>query len=139
MFADPIVLPLAIPTAASNSAVFTGAGSTTQSFVCTGRGPTSSTYKIMISGTTHWIDLLISRQVGKRSRYTVRLTEYELVADPINDGLNSQRSFTVYLVLDAGVLGVGSNYAGMCQALSRFLYSTSDGPRLLDSILGGAT
>jgi hypothetical protein len=137
MFADPLLTIGTLATAATNSVLYTGSGSSLVSYVCTGRGPLSSTYRNTIS-STHYVDLLISRQVGKRSRYTVRLTETELVADPINSELNSQKTSTIYLVADVGVLGTGSSWIQMCNALGRFV-TTTDLPKLMDQVLAGAT
>jgi hypothetical protein len=81
--------------------------------------------------------MLISRSVGKRARYTVRLTETELVADPNNSELSVQKTSTVYLVADIGVLGTGTYFGAMSHVLSSFLYKgTGEGTRLDEVIVG---
>jgi hypothetical protein len=137
MFTDPFVFTTTMATAATDANTFAGAGSATTSFVCTGRGPTSSTYRATYS-STNYVDLLISRQVGKRNRYTVRLTETELVPDPINSELNTQKTSTVYVVADVGVLGTGTHWVQACNVLARFLL-TLDTAKRLDYVLQGQT
>jgi len=138
MFADPLVLVSTYANSATLVNLYSGTGYVERAYVCTGRGPTSSTYRYTI-GTSHWVDLLISRQIGKRSRYTVRFTETELVADPINSELNQQKTSTVYIVADIGVLGTGTSWASMCNALSRFIVDPFDGAPALDSVIAGQT
>lgn len=138
MFPDPNPMQFVNPTALIGAS-FAGTGSVTQDFVCTGRGPTSSTYRYTIS-SSHYIDLLISRQVSKRSRYTVRFTESELVADPINSELNAVKTSTIYVVADIGVLGIGTNWQKMLNALAvNFLVKPTDDPQAFDQVLAGET
>lgn len=138
MFADPFVLAVGPPTGATTAVALTGSGATTLSFVATGRGPFSSTYRYGVS-SSHWIDMFISRQVGKRSRYTVRLTEVELVTDPINSELSTQKTTTAYIVLDVGVLGTGTNWSKMLHALAYILYKPTDATQVADLLLIGNT
>lgn len=133
---DPITLHIVPPTGATTAVAFSGAGSSSYSFVRTGIGPLSATYRYTVS-SSHYIDLFIGRQVGKRSRYTVRLTETELVADPMNSELNVQKTSTVYVVGDIGVLGTGTNWDKMLHGLAEFLYDSTDEAPWFNSVVGG--
>jgi len=117
MLEDPRVSSVTAANTATSANVLAGTGFATYSFVCTGRGPTSSTYRYTVS-SSHYIDLTVSRQVGKRTRATVRLTESELVADPINSELNSVKTSTIYIVADVGPLGTGTNWDKMSNILA---------------------
>jgi hypothetical protein len=138
MLTDPLVTSNALATNATTANVFTGGGSSVFAFVCTGRGPNSSTYRYSVS-SSHYIDLLVSNQKGRRTRSTVRLTEYELVADPINDTLNSVKTSTLYLVADVGPLGVGTNWTGLRNTLVRFLFKGPDLDGYLANVVTGET
>jgi len=137
MFADPIVVLDVSPTAWT-TASSTGAGSDVMTLPCISRGPLTSVYRYAIS-TSHFIDLTIGRQVGRRTRYTFRLTETELVADPINSELNSLKTLTIYCVADVGVLGVGSNWAKMGTLLGALLLQKADGATALSRLIAGET
>jgi hypothetical protein len=137
MFADPIIVLDVSPTAWT-TASSTGAGSDVMTLPCIARGPTSSTYRYAIS-SSHYIDLLIGRQVGKRSRYTFRVTETELVTDPINSELNSVKTSTIYCVADVGVLGVGSNWEKIGTLVGALLLKKADGATALSRLIAGET
>lgn len=138
MFADPYVAVFTSATALTD-ALLSGAGMVAQNFVCTGRGPTSSTYRYTVS-SSHFIDMLISRQAGKRTRYTVRFTESELVADPIDSSVNSVKTATIYFVADVGVLGTTTNWQKLCNSLATdFLLKSTDGTPGVDLLLQGQT
>jgi hypothetical protein len=108
------------------------------SYQCTGRGLNSSTYRHTVD-STHWIDLLVGRQEGKRTRYTARFTERELVSDPMNDNLNSVKTSTVYIVADVGPLGVGTNFSKMLHSIANLTYDSTDGAIWFQDILDGNT
>jgi DNA mismatch repair protein MutH len=95
-------------------------------------------YRYAIS-TSHFIDLTIGRQAGRRTRYTFRLTETELVADPINSELNSLKTSTIYCVADVGVLGVGTNWTKMGTLLGALLLQKADGATALSRLIAGET
>jgi hypothetical protein len=121
------------------AAAFEGAGSASASFACISRGPFQSTYRYTIS-SSNWIDLMIGRQEGKRNRYTVRLTERDIVSDPMNDSLNSVRTMSAYVVVDVGPLGYSANLVKMLHGLASFLYDASDvSPDDLMRVVGGET
>lgn len=133
MLADPYV---ACATFGRTSAQLVTDRATAQNFVRTGTGPTSATYRYTIS-SSHYIDMFVGRQVGKRSRYTVRFTESELVADPMNSELNSVKTSTAYVVVDRSVLGAGSNETLMLNALAFLLYKPSDSTCVFDRVSAG--
>jgi hypothetical protein len=138
MFADPLVLPAAYADAATIANVLQGTGFSANSFVCTGRGPSSSTYRLDYS-SSHRLDILISVQKGKRTRSTVRITETELVTDPINSELNSAKTATMYIVADVGVLGTTTYFTTMGNYLARFLFTGEDFAPLIVRVLAGET
>jgi len=134
MFPDPN--PVTFVLATSTATIF--AGATNQDFVCTGRGPTSSTYRYTISDS-HFIDMTIGHQYGKRNRYTVRFTESELVADPINPSVNSLKTSTAYVVVDRSLLGAGTNQTKLLNALGVFLLTTTTEDASMVAVLNGET
>jgi len=136
MLPDPLYLFNVAPTGATAAVTISGAGSTAFAFARTGNGPTSATYRYNVS-SSHYIDAFVGRQVGKRTRYTIRLTETELVSDPINSELNVQKTSTAYVVADVGVLGTGTNWVKMLHALATELYKPSDQNSAFDLILAG--
>jgi len=137
MLDDPINLRVVAPTGATAAVAISGAGSSTFSFERIGVGPTSANYRYTVS-SSHYIDMFVGRQVGKsRTRYTVRLTERELVADPINSDLNSVNTATAYIVADVGVLGTTTNWAKMLHGLATFLYDPTDDVQYFDDVLRG--
>jgi hypothetical protein len=137
MFADPIIVLDVSPTAWT-TASSSGAGSDVMTLACISRGPTSSVYRYSIS-SSHYIDLLIGRIVGKRSRYTFRVTETELVTDPINSELNSVKTATIYSVADIGVLGTSTNWEKMGSLIGALLLKKSDGTTALSRLIAGET
>jgi hypothetical protein len=108
------------------------------SMVCTGRGPTSSTYRYDISAT-HWIEAFIGHQYGRRNRYTARLTESEVVADPIDSTKNSILTESVYVVCDRALTGATSNQTKMLTSLAMFLLAGTDFSAPFVRVLGGET
>jgi hypothetical protein len=138
LFADPFVLVVGAPTGATTAVALTGAGAAFMSFACISRGPTSSTYRYVIS-STHWVDLFVGHQEGKRNRSTVRLTERELVTDPMDSSINSIKVSSCYFVADVGVLGSGTNWAGLLHALSYLLYGPSDAVQIAARVVSGET
>ena len=140
MFADPFIIDATRPTAGTTAAVMDGTGSTQLSFVCTGRGPLSSTYRYTVS-SSHYIDLFIGRQLLKagRVRSTVRFVETELVTDPVTPAINSRKTTTCFVVADVGVLGTGTNYTKMMHMLATLLYTPTDNAATFDKVLAGET
>jgi hypothetical protein len=69
----------------------------------------------------------------------VRFTETELVTDPINSELSTQKTATVYVVADVGVLGTSTNWDKMAHALSVFLYKPTDDTATMTDVLAGNT
>jgi hypothetical protein len=122
MFADPLILVSTIDR--TNAELLAGAELYT-TFACTGRGPNSSTYRCDYS-PTHWLEVFIGNQSGRRKRSTVRLTESEVVADPLEDTKNSVKTNTMSIVIDNSLLGPGTKFDDCAQMLSFFLYSGSD-------------
>jgi len=51
--------------------------------------------------------LVISRTVGKRRRYMVRLDERKIAADPLVSSNNREYTMAAYLVIDAPLTGIG--------------------------------
>jgi len=122
LFADPFVAHTVAPTNGTAANAKTGAGASTVSFVRTGSGPSSATYRYTVTATQWW-DMLISRQSGNRTRYTVRLTEYQTAADAFDDNKNVPISATIYFVMDVGTRGVTDNFGKLAHILaSDFLY-----------------
>jgi hypothetical protein len=139
LFDDPQPVYHTPPTGTTRAVAITGAGSAKYDFVCTGRGPTSSTYRYTVS-STHWIDLFIGRQIGKRNRYTVRLTERELVTDPIDTTINSVKTSSIFVIGDVGVLGVGTNWDKMCHMLAaNYLFDATDDQVWFNAVVNGET
>jgi len=134
MLADPLILE----SVNALGATAYSAGHSTWSFVCTGRGPTSSTYRYSVS-SSHYIDIFVGHQYGKRNRFTIRLTETELVTDPIDSTKNSVKTSTAYVVVDRSLLGAGTNETKMLQSLAYVCNTFSDAPSLVSLILGGQT
>lgn len=134
MFSDPLVLRSVSATAVTAAAI-AGAGSAALSLVRTGTGVNNATYRGVLS-PTHSIDVFIGRQTGKRTRYTVRITESEIVADPLT-GANSVNTSTIYFVADIGILGTGTNWDQIATALGWFLIKPSDSTATLASLLIG--
>jgi hypothetical protein len=137
MFADPLSLQDVAATAIDSSA-FYGTGAQYLSFVCTGRSPTNSTYRYTVS-SSHYIDLFIGHQYGKRNRFTVRLTENELVTDPIDSTKNSVKSSTAYIVIDRSLLGAGTNERHMQHILANVLFTPTGSTPMIDKVTGGET
>jgi hypothetical protein len=125
MFADPLALINTAATAITIAAT-SGAGSTTLSFVRTGVTANSSTYRFTYT-SSNYIDLFIGRQTGRRSRYTVRLTETELVPSPTDNTQNVVKTSTLYFVADVGPLGTGSHWDFLATILAHVLLKRSDG------------
>lgn len=138
MLDDPYDLYVVPPTGATAAVTLTGAGSEKFTFVKTGIGPLSSTYRYSVS-SSHYVDMLMSRQIGKRNRYTVRLTETELVPDPINSELNTQKTATIYAVADIGPLGTTTNFEKLMHGLASVFYDPSDAAPEFDRNLVGET
>jgi hypothetical protein len=134
MFADPLVVE--DTSGLSNASGIAGHG--TLSFTCIGRGLTSSTYRFTYSAT-NYLDLMIGRQVGKRIRDTVRLTEYELVSDVTNTTASVQKQSTAYVVIDRSLLGNGTHQTNMEQVLSAFLRTFTDAASLASRVRAGET
>jgi hypothetical protein len=138
MFADPHILYVVPPTNGTTTNAVTGAGYSSFSFVCTGRGPLSSTYRYTIS-TSHWIDLFIGRQEGKVTRSTVRLVERELVTDPMDSSINSVKVSSCYVVVSLGPLGAGTNLLKMLHGLAVMMYDSQDDTQQIARVLAGET
>jgi hypothetical protein len=117
-----------------------GAGSTVVAFQCTGRGPFSSTYFYQDPSTaSHNYSLLVSRQVGKRTRTTFRLTEHEIVADPFDSTLNQVRVGTVYVVADRSLGGSTNNLVKLQNMLACFILKYADADSRFKAVIDGAT
>jgi hypothetical protein len=56
--------------------------------------------------------LRIAHQRGKRSRDTVRLDITKTAVDPLLDGVSRQYSMSVYLVIDAPIVGFSTTEVG---------------------------
>jgi len=136
MFADPLVL--AGGTWGRTAAQLITDEGSRPNYVCTGRGLTNSTYRYVFDDS-HYIDVFIGHQLGKRRRYTVRLTENELVPDLINTELNAVKSTTAYLVVDRSVLGAGTSEVQMFAALAGMLITPSDQDAQVLRVLNGET
>jgi hypothetical protein len=81
----------------------------------------------------------VGHQEGKRNRSTVRLTERELVTDPMDSSINSIKVSSCYFVADIGVLGSGTNWTGLLHALSYFLFCPTDAPQIAARVVSGET
>jgi hypothetical protein len=138
LFADPYYVAMTPQTTGTFANAFNGAGSVSPAFVCIGRGPLQSAYRYEIS-SSNWIDLIVGRQEGKRLRATVRFTERDVVADPMNDNLNALRTMSTYIVVDVGPLGYSANLPKMLHALSSLCYDGSDGEPGVMRVVRGET
>jgi hypothetical protein len=137
MLADPLVLIRTMPTALNN-ALLGGTGVAYRSFAATGRGPTSSTYRSVISSTNS-IDCFVGHQLGKRERYTVRLTENELVANPVEPTKNSVKTSTIYIVVDRSLLGAGAHEEECLNAMAYLAIKPADVAALIQRVLARET
>jgi hypothetical protein len=135
MLADPLVLYSAIDRTAAQ--LHAGTDSTI-SLVCTGRSPTSSTYRYEFS-SSHFIEVFVGHQYGKRNRYTVRVTESELVTDPIDSSKNSVRTESAYFVVDRSLLGASTSSVSLQTMLGVFLLKPSDVANAAAAVLQGQT
>lgn len=137
MFADPNGLIVTFATGLTDAVAY-GAGYTFVNAPATGRSPTSSTYRYAYS-STNFIDVFIGHQEGKRNRYTVRLTETELVPDPVDSTKNVQKTTTYYVVCDRSHLGDATHARTMTNTLASWLMKTNDGSPKFDRVLAGET
>jgi hypothetical protein len=137
MFADPLVLDW-IPATALTDALTDGAGAVTVAFACTGRGPNSSTYRYDYDGA-HFIEVFVGHLFGKRNRYTVRLTETELVPDPVDPSINSKKVTSAFIVVDQSLLGANAGRVFILHALAGFLWKTTGGTQVFNRVLAGET
>jgi hypothetical protein len=137
MLADP-TYGTSVSATAITAAALAGAGVGLLGFAATGRGLTNSTYRYNIS-SSHFIDMFVGRQVSKRARFTIRLTETELVADPIEPAKNQVKTSTAYIVIDRSLLGAGSNEVQMNNILAHFLIKPVDANSFASSVLNGHT
>lgn len=121
-----------------NGATATGGGTTSSNFVAISRTDTSSTYRYTID-STHWIDLFVGHQYGKRNRFTMRFTEVELVPDPTNTELNIQKSTSYSVVADRSLLGAATNEIKLLTALGMSVITLTDGTMKFGRVLIGET
>jgi hypothetical protein len=140
LFGDPLVLYTVAPTGATNAVAFTGAGSSSVSFIRTGAGPTSSTYRYTVSATDYY-DLFVGRQSGKRNRYTFRLTHTTLVPTITDTSINEIRTSTVYVVVDIPLIGLAALADNdlMYHMLSYLLYDSTDNTPVMRRVVAGET
>lgn len=140
LFADPLVLYKTAPTGATSAVALSGAGATSYSFVCTGRSPTSSTYRYTVDSTS-FIELFIGRMTGKRNRWTVRFNYSVLVPTVVDVTINEVRVSTVYIVVDYPIIGTGgaATMQGIFHMLSTWLYDSTDAAILVDRLVNGET
>jgi hypothetical protein len=122
MFADPLTVVSAIDRTSAQLHAGTD-GSLT--FACTGRGPTSSTYRYDVSAT-HWYEVFVGHQNGRRNRSTIRFTESEVVADPIDTTKNSVNTMSAYVVIDKSLIGATSSVDSLLMMLASCLFDGSD-------------
>lgn len=140
MFADPLVLYSSPPTGATSAVAISGTGASANSFVCTGRGPLSSTYAFITSAVDRK-DLFIGRQIGKRQRFTVRFTRTTLVPSVVDASINEVRQAHVYTVVDIPLIGLAavSDNDVMYQWLANWLYCPTDGVAKMRDVITGQT
>jgi hypothetical protein len=66
------------------------------------------------------VKLTVSHSTGKRTRRTIRLDHRKVAADPLNAAQNLNYSMSVYMVVDAPLVG----------------YSPADQKAIVDALLG---
>jgi hypothetical protein len=137
MFADPFSL-YADPATAVNTATYQGAGAAVLAFVCTGRSANASSYHYAYS-SSNFLDMTISRQVGKRDRFLVKITETELVPNPMDSSVNSLKTSTMYFVIDNSKLGLGSHSEKVGNCLAYLLMHTSNAASWIAPLVAGNT
>lgn len=113
-------------------------GATTRSFVATGRGPNQSTYRYNVDGDTYY-DLILGYQIGNRRRYTARINETDIVANPLDTSKNIMKTSSLYVVADMPLALAPTDLDGMQALLSRFLAKPTDVPSGFSRLVGGET
>jgi len=95
------------------------------------RDDTSSTYRM----DTGDYELVVSRQFGKRNRFSVRLNAKKIAADPLASANNLEYKMSVYLVIDVPPVGYTNTEAkDIALGLAGWLTSAN-----LLKVLGGET
>lgn len=97
-----------------------------------GFGPSSGVFATSDGGAK----LTISHAVNKRARRTARIDHQVIVTDPLSPALNTPRSMSVYLVVDAPLNGYDTTdqlqvAGGLCTWL------TEDSGANLTRLIGG--
>lgn len=82
------------------------------------------------------VAMSVSHQIGKRARRTIRVDHRKVAADPFVTGMNTSFSMSVYLVVDAPL--VGYTIAEQKQVVDGFTaYLTASTGAKVTQLLGG--
>lgn len=136
MLADPLTVVAAL--GINDAAYLASATVDSTGFACISRNDTNSTYRKLYS-STNWIDIFIGHTFGKRNRYVIRITETELVPNPVDTSVNVQKSTSYTVTCDQSTLGAATHQADILSYLNGLIRKTTDVNGIVYRVLNGET